>query len=26
VAQAMQDNGMHALGWNYVNLGGCWCV
>mmetsp|Transcript_10672 Transcript_10672/g.13266 ORF Transcript_10672/g.13266 Transcript_10672/m.13266 type:complete len:440 (+) Transcript_10672:297-1616(+) len=24
VAQAMIDNGMHELGWNYLNLDDCW--
>jgi alpha-galactosidase len=23
-AQAMIDNGMQALGWNYINLDDCW--
>jgi len=26
VAQAMQDNGMQSLGWNYVNLDDCWAL
>ena len=26
VAQALQDNGMQALGWNYVNLDDCWAL